>query len=786
MKKSKYCLLVAFLFPLIGCSNNNSSTSSSLDSSSKLSEVVSSSTSSSSSSSTSSSAAEKNKHLIITKAATNNYVSSYFVELYNPTDTTINLSSYSLQYLPPKLDNVTTFTKFDLSGEIKPASYFLIAGKASEDATKVVYTLPQADLTLDNFTLSNKGFTLALTSSQTLLDGTLSGDSTTLNIPNLVDLVGVASNDHSEEPESNEVPLLYEKDFPSIFSKKKGFMRNSLEDSDNNKNDLVVVNYSDAASLTNDMKATNSKGEKEGKTEDTYPYDDSLVTSTKKYTGFNNENASLKVEQVARYNSKAKSKDGGSEEIVAYNPVNKFCYAVNGVKGVLTGVLQDQENLTEQADKVVDQKGIEIDIKKLVEQEDKNFEYGDLSSVSASTDNKVAVTIQSKDFTKKSKVAIFQGKTDGSLTLLKLVDTGIGSDSLKFSNDNKLIITADEGEPRNGYSNNAIDPQGSISIIDTTSYESKILDFTSFDSKRDELVKNNVILKKNSLPSKDLEPEYVSVTDTKAYISLQENNAIAEVDLATKAITNVFSLGFQDYSKVKIDLNKDDNTYSPKNYNNVFSLRMPDGISSFTKDNQTYIMTANEGDSREWGEYSNEDKKNLTSTDGIEAKKVKILLKDDYDGLKNNADAQYVFGSRSFTIFKVENNSLTEVYDSQDSLEKYTNQYLPNYFNCSNDDIELESRTTKKGPEPENIIYYSKNNKDYALVALERISGVMIFNLTDLSNVSFDNYINSRSFNSDIEDDVSIEGLLTFTNNNQDYLVTSNEVSGTLATYKLF
>jgi len=213
---------------------------------------------------------------------------------------------------------------------------------------------------------------------------------------------------------------------------------------------------------------------------------------------------------------------------------------------------------------------------------------------------------------------------------------------------------------------------------------------------------------------------------------------------------------------------------------------MPDGISSFTKDNQTYIMTANEGDSREWGEYSNEDKKNLTSTDGIEAKKVKILLKDDYDGLKNNADAQYVFGSRSFTIFKVENNSLTEVYDSQDSLEKYTNQYLPNYFNCSNDDIELESRTTKKGPEPENIIYYSKNNKNYALVALERISGVMIFNITDLSNVSFDNYINSRSFNSDIEDDVSIEGLLTFTNNNQDYLVTSNEVSGTLATYKLF
>ena len=117
MKKSKYCLLVAFLFPLIGCSNNNSSTSSSLDSSSKLSEVVSSSTSSSSSSSTSSSAAEKNKHLIITKAATNNYVSSYFVELYNPTDTTINLSSYSLQYLPIKSNLVKVVTLSSLGGK---------------------------------------------------------------------------------------------------------------------------------------------------------------------------------------------------------------------------------------------------------------------------------------------------------------------------------------------------------------------------------------------------------------------------------------------------------------------------------------------------------------------------------------------------------------------------------------------------------------------------------------------------------------------------------------------
>ena len=82
-------------------------------------------------------------------------------------------------------------------------------------------------------------------------------------------------------------------------------------------------------------------------------------------------------------------------------------------------------------------------------------------------------------------------------------------------------------------------------------------------------------------PSLDLEPEYIAVNGegTKAYVTLQEANAIGVLDLETASFTAVKGLGFVDYSREEnaADL-IEDNAYAPKTYENTLGVRMPDGI----------------------------------------------------------------------------------------------------------------------------------------------------------------------------------------------------------------
>lgn len=90
------------------------------------------------------------------------------------------------------------------------------------------------------------------------------------------------------------------------------------------------------------------------------------------------------------------------------------------------------------------------------------------------------------------------------------------------------------------------------------------------------------------------------------------------------------------------------------------------------------------------------------------------------------------------------------VYDSGSLFESMTAQYLPNWFNCSNDDISVDSRSPKKGSEPESVTINRIGNGYYAFVALERIGGIMVFDVTDPASSSYVNYINTRDFSGEI------------------------------------
>ena len=167
-------------------------------------------------------------------------------------------------------------------------------------------------------------------------------------------------------------------------------------------------------------------------------------------------------------------------------------------------------NASLSGDKAAELGGTEYDIKSLVSAD--GFTYGDMTSVSPDGGT-LAVAIQAEDYTANGIVALFTCGADGSLTLSGTVPVGVQPDMVTFTPDGKYILTADEGEPRLGYSDpNAVDPKGSVTVIEAATLAAKTVDFTAFDSAdaRQALVDRGIVLKRDTAPSVDLEPEYIA------------------------------------------------------------------------------------------------------------------------------------------------------------------------------------------------------------------------------------------------------------------------------------
>ena len=82
-------------------------------------------------------------------------------------------------------------------------------------------------------------------------------------------------------------------------------------------------------------------------------------------------------------------------------------------------------------------------------------------------------------------------------------------------------------------------------MVDVTAGTADVVDFTSFDDQRDSLVSAGIVLKQNTAPSVDLEPEYIAAAGGRAYVTLQEANAIAVLDIVDKTFTGIYSAGFE-------------------------------------------------------------------------------------------------------------------------------------------------------------------------------------------------------------------------------------------------
>lgn len=187
---------------------------------------------------------------------------------------------------------------------------------------------------------------------------------------------------------------------------------------------------------------------------------------------------------------------------------------------------------------------------------------------------------------------------------------------------------------------------------------------------------------------------------------------------------------------------------------------------------------------------------------GLEGKVVFFKV-EDFDGLDTGKD--YLFGGRTFTVYEAGEAGLTEVFTSGDDFEALTAQYLPDYYNCSNDNTVVDDRSGKKGPEAESVTVGTVDGRTYAFVALERTGGVMVYDVTEPASAQYVNYINTRDFASIVEGseeyedgeldkwvtggDVAPEGLLFLSDavspTGEALLLAACEVSGTVAVYQV-
>lgn len=474
-------------------------------------------------------------------------------------------------------------------------------------------------------------------------------------------------------------------------------------------------------------------------------------------------------------------------EIVVYDAPSKKLFTTSAVAGFL-----DVIDFTDPTEPEVLQ-SIDMNV------------YGGVTSV-AVKNGVVAVASPNTDEHLDGSVVFFT--TEG--TFIKQVTVGALPDNISFTPDGKKVLTANEGQPNSNYS---IDPEGSVSIIDISGGVANLtqnnvttLLFTAYNAQETALIASGVRkLKLSSTLSQDFEPEYIttSADSKKAWVTLQENNAIAEINLENNSIADVWALGTKDMSAMGNGFDISDNNGEILIANwPIKTYYMPDAVANYSVGGVNYIVTANEGDEKEYTGFVERTTVGAASyiLDANAYPQGAMLKKSHnagrfrvtaFDG-KNDAgtayDQMYAVGSRSFSIFNADTKEL--VFDSGDDFEMYTasTPSISALFNSDHEDNSLKSRSRAKGPEPEGVTVAEIAGRTFAFISLERVGGVMVYDVTNPTDVKFVDYKNSRSVSA-YEGDHGPEGITHIkaadSPTGKDYIIVANEISGTLTIFEV-
>lgn len=407
----------------------------------------------------------------------------------------------------------------------------------------------------------------------------------------------------------------------------------------------------------------------------------------------------------------------------------------------------------------------------------------------------VAVAIENAIKTDPGFVKFFD--TDG--TLLNTLTVGALPDMLIFTPNGRRLLVANEGEPNDAYT---VDPEGSVSIIDMTEGAANL---TQADVRtatfNDAIPKTNASsIRRYGLGAtlaQDLEPEYIAVShDSKtAWVTLQENNAIAVLDIEAGVITRVVGLGFKDHTQAgnSLDASDQDGGINIANWP-VFGMYQPDAIQSYRVRGITYLVMVNEGDTRTFTGFNEEVRVNSASyvLDPTVFPNAATLKQNsnlgrltvtnatgDIDG-DGDFDQILVPGARSFSIRTAEGEL---VFDSGDDFEQITAAQVAASFNSNGTSATFDTRSDNKGPEPEGVVLGKAFGRTYAFIGLERTAGVIVYDVSDPLQPTFVQYVNTSP------DDISPEGLLFIKEedspNGKPLLVVSHEISSTTTIFEI-
>ena len=241
-----------------------------------------------------------------------------------------------------------------------------------------------------------------------------------------------------------------------------------------------------------------------------------------------------------------------------------------------------------------------------------------------------------------------------------------------------------------------------------------------------------------------------------------------------------------------LDASDRDNLINIRNWP-VYGMYQPDAIANVSIGGERYLITANEGDARDYDGFSEEERAgdlaNLYPslpelTDNAQLGRLTVTTAvpgGDYS-------QPYVFGTRSFSIWNAATGD--QVWDSGSELEVRTAAAFPANFNSNNDENSFDNRSDNKGPEPEGVAVGKIRGNTYAFVGLERIGGVMAYDISNPTSPKFVQYLSNRDFSAEPVGPDSGPEIVRFIDakdgpTHRPLVVVSNEISGTVSLWNV-
>ena len=379
------------------------------------------------------------------------------------------------------------------------------------------------------------------------------------------------------------------------------------------------------------------------------------------------------------------------------------------------------------------------------------------------------------------RIAIFDTSTG---SILKTLDVGYHPDSVTITPDGSKLLITNEGEFVSVAAEGTFARPGSISVVDISgttagNFASNIgalsaSNVATYDFGAANLgsgvnltgIRDNTFAANNATTTAlmaNIEPEYITASDSNAYITLQENNAIATFNFLSGKYEKVTSLGSITKTIDASDRDGAGNAASIGINDTVKGLPMPDTITKFTRSGTTYLVTANEGDAR--GDDADIARANTSAlVDTVDSGSGDLfysgsvgntgigrlnILKDqgNLDGDAGIEDPT-MMGTRSFSIWNAATHTL--VFDSASMIELYVAANDPTTFNINTGTVaNFDTRSDDKGPEPEALAYGTIAGREFVFLGAERQNGIFQFDITDLNNVTITNYFNTVTNDTD-------------------------------------